>query len=107
MDDRFAPYGPLEEQLERIEGEERQAIEDLDIDLPEIPEGDSNEDEEREWLYDRARLLGAGRALPQGTGQRLALAGRGQLSGRPSPFCALPRPDALSPLSLWPPPAGA
>jgi hypothetical protein len=41
---------PLEEQLERIEGEERQAIEDLNIDLPEIPEGDSNEDEEREWL---------------------------------------------------------
>ncbi len=63
---------PLEEQLERIEGEERQAIEDLNIDLPEIPEGDSNEDEERERLYDRARLLGADRALPQGTGQRLA-----------------------------------
>jgi hypothetical protein len=41
---------PLEEQLERIEDEERQAIEDLDIDLPEIPEGDSNEDEERGWL---------------------------------------------------------
>jgi hypothetical protein len=50
LDDRFAPYGPLEEQLQRIEDEERQAIEDLDIDLPEIPEGDSNEDEEREWL---------------------------------------------------------
>jgi hypothetical protein len=46
---------PLEEQLARIEGEERQAIEDLDIDLPEIPEGDSNEDEEREWLYDSER----------------------------------------------------
>jgi hypothetical protein len=53
---RFARHmAPLEEQLERIEGEERQAIEGLDIDLPEIPEGDSNEDEEREWLYDSER----------------------------------------------------
>lgn len=33
----------------------RQAIEELDVDLPELPEGEADENAEREWLYDSER----------------------------------------------------
>jgi hypothetical protein len=46
---------PLREELEGVEDEVRQAVEDLDVDLPELPEGEASEDEEREWLFDSER----------------------------------------------------
>ncbi len=46
---------PLREELETIEAEIRQALEDLDVDLPELPEGEVEEDDGRIWLFDSGR----------------------------------------------------
>lgn len=41
--------------MEVVEEEVRQAIEELDVDLPELPEGEADENAEREWLYNSER----------------------------------------------------
>jgi hypothetical protein len=46
---------PLRDEVAVIEEEVRQAVENLDVDLPELPEGELDEDEEREWLFDSKR----------------------------------------------------
>jgi hypothetical protein len=45
---------PLREELINVEHEVRQAIEGLVVALPELPEGEADEDEERRWLFDSA-----------------------------------------------------
>jgi hypothetical protein len=46
---------PLREELQTVEDEVRQEIEDLDVDLPELPEGEAPEDGKRTWLFDSER----------------------------------------------------
>jgi len=46
---------PLATELTEIEGELDEAAEELDVDLPALPEGETGEDESREWLFDSAR----------------------------------------------------
>jgi hypothetical protein len=47
--------GQLEEQRQTIEDEIRQELEDLQVELPEIPEADSGEDLSKDWLFDSER----------------------------------------------------
>ena len=46
---------PLRAQVGEIEDAVRRVLESLDVDLPDLPEGESREDEEREWLFDSER----------------------------------------------------
>lgn len=46
---------PLREEVEVIQDQVRQAVDDLDVDLPDLPEGEAYEDEDRVWLFDSER----------------------------------------------------
>jgi hypothetical protein len=43
------------EDLQRVEGEVRSDLEDMEVELPELPEGDAEEDQDRVWLFDSER----------------------------------------------------
>jgi hypothetical protein len=57
LEDRFDRHvAPLREELETVESEMRQALEDLEVDLPELPEGEAPADgDDRTWLFDSER----------------------------------------------------
>jgi hypothetical protein len=46
---------PLREEVEVIQDQVRQAVDDLDVDLPDLPEGEAYEDEDQGWLFDSER----------------------------------------------------
>jgi hypothetical protein len=56
LSERFERHvEPLREELGAIEDEVRAAATDLDLDLPDLPEGEASEDEDRVWLFDSER----------------------------------------------------
>jgi hypothetical protein len=56
LSERFERHvEPLREELETIEDEVRGAATDLDLDLPDLPEGEASENEDRVWLFDSER----------------------------------------------------
>jgi hypothetical protein len=56
LQERFARHmEPLREELEEVEAEVRQALEDIDVHLPEQPEGEAPPDGGRTWLFDSER----------------------------------------------------
>jgi hypothetical protein len=46
---------PLQHELETVAAAVRQDLEDLEVGLPELPEGEADEDDERVWLFDSGR----------------------------------------------------
>jgi hypothetical protein len=46
---------PLQEELQQVEDEVREALENLEVDMPDLPEAEVEEGEEKAWFYDSER----------------------------------------------------
>lgn len=56
LEQRFNRHmDPLKEDLQKVQEKIAADLEKMDVDLPELPEGDAAEDEDREWLFDSDR----------------------------------------------------